>query len=82
MHMPRIQPLRIEEANDSARLVLEDLRRQRGKAPNMFRTMALRPEIMTTAVAHMEAIYGTGTVDRKVKELVTVRVSQINECAY
>jgi len=80
--MPRIQPLRIEEANDRARPVLEDLRRQRGKAPNMFRTMALRPDIMATAVAHMEAVYGTGTVDRKVKELVTVRVSQINECAY
>ncbi|MBF6590156.1 MAG: carboxymuconolactone decarboxylase family protein [Ktedonobacterales bacterium] len=50
--------------------------------PNMFRTMALRPEIMATAVAHMRAIFGTGTVETRLKELLAVRVSQINECTY
>jgi alkylhydroperoxidase family enzyme len=48
----------------------------------MFRTFAHRPEIMRTMVAHMRAIMKTGTVPEKLKELVIVRTSQINRCAY
>ncbi len=55
---------------------------RRGNIPNMFRTMALRPEIATTAAAHMEAIFSTGTVDPRLKEMLAVRVSQINDCYY
>jgi uncharacterized peroxidase-related enzyme len=55
---------------------------RRGNIPNMFRTMALRPEIAVTAAAHMEAIFTTGTVDPRLKEMLAVRVSQINDCYY
>jgi len=30
--------------------------RERGNVPNMFRTMAHRPEIFATIIAHMEAV--------------------------
>ncbi len=80
--MPRIRPLNPEEATPEARAVLEEFKRQRGNIPNMFRTMALRPEIMETAAAHMRAIFNTGTVDQRLKEMLAVRVSQINHCAY
>jgi len=33
-------------------------------------------------VAHMRAIMTTGTVPEKLKELVIVRTSQLNRCAY
>jgi alkylhydroperoxidase family enzyme len=80
--MPRIQPLLQEDADTKSREIFDQFKSARGNIPNMFRTMALRPDIMSTAVAHMNAIYATGTVARKTKELVTVRVSQINDCAY
>jgi alkylhydroperoxidase family enzyme len=48
----------------------------------MFRTMALRPEIAVTAAAHMDAIFTTGTVETRLKEMLAVRVSQINDCNY
>ena len=54
----------------------------RGNVPNMFRTMAHRPEIMRTMVAHFRAVMETGTLSQKLKELVIVRTSQINRCEY
>ena len=56
--------------------------RERGNVPNMFRTAAHRPEILRTLIAHFRAIMETGTVEPKLKELLTVRVSQINRCEY
>jgi uncharacterized peroxidase-related enzyme len=56
--------------------------RQRGNVPNMFRTVAHRPEIFETMIAHFEAILSTGTLPTKLKELVIVRTSQLNACEY
>jgi uncharacterized peroxidase-related enzyme len=80
--MPRIRPLEPEEVTPEACEVLERFRQERGNIPNMFRTMACRPEIMETAAAHMRAIFSTGTVERRLKEMLAVRVSQINQCYY
>lgn len=82
MAMPRIRPLGPDEVTPEALEVLEQFQRERGAMPNMFRTMALRPEIMRTAADHMRAIFETGTVDTRLKEMLTVRVSQINDCLY
>ena len=54
----------------------------RGNVPNMFRTVAHRPEIFRTMIAHFRAVMETGTVPGKLKELVIVRVSQLNSCEY
>ena len=80
--MHRIRPLNPEEVTPQAESMFERFQQQRGNIPNMFRTMALRPEIAVTAAAHMEAIFTTGTVDTKLKEMLAVRVSQINDCYY
>ncbi len=56
--------------------------RARGNLPNMFRTVAHRPEIFETMIAHFEAILHTGTVPLRLKELVIVRTSQLNRCDY
>ena len=55
---------------------------QRGNVPNMFRVMAHRPEIFATMQAHFGAVLNTGTVSTKVKELILVRTSQVNETPY
>lgn len=80
--MARIRPLRPDEADPGARHVFERFERERGAIPNMFRTMALRSDIMITAAEHMRAIFNTGTVDPRLKEMLAVRVSQINDCHY
>jgi len=80
--MSRIRPLRPDEVAPETRATFDRFYAQRGAIPNMFRTMALRPEIMASAEAHMNAVFNTGTVDPRLKEMLAVRVSQINDCMY
>ena len=80
--MARIRPRTPDEVSPGMREVFDQFQQQRGNIPNMFRTMALRPEITQTAVAHMQAIFTTGTAPQRLKEMLAVRVSQINDCAY
>jgi alkylhydroperoxidase family enzyme len=56
--------------------------KQRGNVPNMFRTVAHRPEIFRTMIAHFRAVMETGTLGGKLKEILFVRVSQVNHCEY
>jgi uncharacterized peroxidase-related enzyme len=55
---------------------------QRGNVPNMFRVMAHRPEIFSTMQAHFAAVLNTGTVPTRLKELIIVRTSQLNQTPY
>src|SRR5581483_2806571 len=80
--MPRIRTLGPEEVGPEVGAMFERFQQQRGNIPNMFRTLAYRPEIALTAAAHMDAIFNTGTVDQRLKEMLAVRVSQINDCVY
>ena len=78
----RISRLDKSQVDPESGQVFEDFLRERGNIPNMFRTVAHRPEIMRTMVAHFRAVMNTGTVPKKLKELVIVRTSQINHCEY
>ena len=80
--MPRIRPLEPEEVGPEVGTMFDEFQQQRGNIPNMFRTLAYRPRIALTAAAHMDAIFNTGTVDPRLKEMLAVRVSQINDCVY
>jgi alkylhydroperoxidase family enzyme len=78
----RLSKLDKSQVDAQSQQVFDDFLRERGNIPNMFRTVAHRPEIMRTMVAHFRAVMNTGTVPKKLKELVIVRTSQINGCEY
>jgi len=80
--MPRLTKLSPEQVDGEARQVFETFLKERGNIPNMFRTVAHRPEIMKTLTAHFRAVMNTGTVETKLKEFVAVRVSHLNHCDY
>ena len=80
--MPRISRLDRSSVDPEVAAVFDRFMKERGNIPNMFRTVAHRPEIMTTMVAHFRAVMETGTVPAKLKELVIVRTTQINRCQY
>ena len=48
----------------------------------LFRTMAHRPELMRQSMQLLETAMRGGTVDARLKELLAVRVSQVNHCFY
>ena len=62
--------------------IYDHFRKVRGNVPNMFRTVAHRPEIFKTMIAHFRAVMDTGTISAALKELVITRTSQINGCEY
>ena len=80
--MPRISRLTRDEVSPSTSLIYDRYLLDRGNVPNMFRTMAHRPEIFQTIIAHMEAVLKTGTLSTALKELVIVRTSQLNRTPY
>lgn len=80
--MPRISRLTRSEVQPSSVAIYDRVLRERGNVPNMFRTMAHRPQIFETIIAHMEAVLNTGTLPKKLKELVIVRTSQVNRTPY
>jgi alkylhydroperoxidase family enzyme len=80
--MLRIEPPRAEDVSPEVLPMWEQFYRARGSVPNMFRTLSLRPEMANAVAASMRAILNTGTVELRLKEIVAVRVSQLNGCAY
>ena len=80
--MPRLSKLSPDQADATSREVFDRFLRERGNVPNMFRTVAHRPEIMKTMTQHFMTVTTTGTVPRKLKEMVSVRVSHLNRCEY
>jgi len=80
--MPRLSKLSPEQADAATREVFNVFLKERGNIPNMFRTAAHRPEILRTMTAHFRAVMNTGSVAKKLKEMVAVRVSHLNRCEY
>jgi hypothetical protein len=80
--MPRLSRLERDMVDAQTAAIYEHLQHSRGNVPRMFKTMAHRPEIMRSAVAHWRAVLETGTVPLKLKQLMIVRTSQLNRCEY
>ena len=78
----RISRLDKSQVDAESGAIYDHYLKARGNVPNMFRTVAHRPEILRTLIAHFRAIMETGTVPAKLKELVVVRTSQMNDCEY
>jgi alkylhydroperoxidase family enzyme len=78
----RVSRLDKSQVDEQTAEVYDWFLQSRGNVPNMFRTVAHRPEIMQTAVAHWRAVLETGTVPKKIKQLVITRTSQVNRCEY
>jgi len=48
----------------------------------LFRTMAHRPELARRSMELLQEAMHGGTVEPQLKELLAVRVSQVNHCFY
>ncbi|HLI07032.1 MAG TPA: carboxymuconolactone decarboxylase family protein [Ktedonobacteraceae bacterium] len=48
----------------------------------LFRVMEHRPEIARQSLALLQATMREGTVEPELKELLAIRVSQVNNCFY
>ncbi|MDQ2717147.1 MAG: carboxymuconolactone decarboxylase family protein [Chloroflexota bacterium] len=74
--MPRIPPV------DAIEMAREDAATSFSTMGTLFRTMALRPELAQHGKDLLEAAMRAGSVEPALKELLAVRVSQVNHCHY
>lgn len=79
--MPRIPFVKPDEAPEKVRAVFQELQRARGGIPNIYRVWAHAPESLATWLDFAAALRG-GTLDPKLRELASVKVSRINGCHY
>ena len=80
--MSRISRLDRSQVTPDLAALFDKVFAQRGNVPNMFRVMAHRSEIFATMQAHFGAVLNTGTVSTRLKELIIVRTSQVNDTPY
>jgi uncharacterized peroxidase-related enzyme len=79
---PRVARIDPAQADPAVRESFDNFIRARGKVPNLFRISARRPQIGRTLAMHLDAVMGPGEVEQQLKELIAVRVSQVNGCEY
>ncbi len=77
--LPRVSP---DDATGGVKTLFDAFMKQRGNVPNLFRVAAHRPPIVETLFAHLQAVTGPGVVSTRLKELLAMRVSHINDCGY
>ena len=80
--MARIPNVERDDAPPEVLAIYDAFQRERGNVPNMMKAMAHRPRHLTSMVEHFRTVMSTGTVPTKLKELIAVRVSQMNHCDY
>jgi alkylhydroperoxidase family enzyme len=71
-----------DKATAEIRPIYEDLTKRFGRVPNVFGTMAHRPEVLKHFLPLYGAIMTKGTVEPKLKELAYLKVSLVNGCEY
>jgi len=78
--MPRIQPLKDEQASPQARPLFDKIQSAFKMVPNIFRTMGHAPDVLQATLALNQAIQGD--LDPKLRELAYLKASQVNQCKY
>ena len=76
--MPHLPPLGNDEAAPDARAMLETLQAKLGRVPNMYRTFAHAPKVLSAAVAMAQAV--RSELDPKLRELAYLKVTDLTAC--
>lgn len=71
------------EGNEAAvQEVFDKFRAERGNVPNMFRVIGHRGRHLSTMIEHFITVMRRGSVPPGLKEMISVRVSALNDCVY
>ncbi len=76
--MPHVLPLANDEAGPEARAMLESLEAKLGRVPNMYRTFAHAPKVLSAVVAMAQAI--RSDLAPKLRELAYLKVNELTAC--
>lgn len=74
-------PATIADAPEASRPLLETVTKQLGKAPNMFRSIALSPQALEGHLGLFGAL-GKGALPGSTRERIALAVAEVNGCSY
>lgn len=82
--MPLVPYVTEDAAEGTVKEVFDEIKAARGltRVPTFWRAIAHRPEYLRDEWEKLKHIMSTGTIDRKVKEMIAVAVSATNNCDY
>lgn len=80
--MARITPIPKERAAMVLRSLYEEAERRFGFIPNLFRSLAHRPELLITFANFYRELWTGGVLDLRTKELAALRTAFLNGCQY
>ena len=81
--MPRIDYVKLDEIeDDDVRAALEFAMRNSTPRPEIQAIRARQPEVLRAFVYAWDRLFKGGVVDRHIKELCRLRVSQTLDCGY
>ncbi len=80
--MGRLPALEREQVGPEVLAIYDTYLAERGNVPNAFRTLAALPDYLTTVIAHYRKVMFTGEIPFKIKELIFLHVSRINQSHY
>ncbi len=75
---PLLPPLRNDETTPDAQATLEALNAKLGQVPNMYRTFAHAPKVLSAVVAMAQAV--RSELDPKLRELAYLKVTDLTGC--
>ncbi len=78
----RVKPIDETDAAPEVKALYESMTKSGRKLSNITKTMAYRPEIMKAWGPLSRAIMSDTTLDRRLRELVILKVSKLNSCKY
>ncbi len=79
--MARMEPLPIEQVDPGIRHLCEESERQIGTSAST-RTYARNPAVLKALAAFRATLAREGTIDPVIRELVRIRIAQLNACRY
>lgn len=79
--MPRLSTIHPETATGRQSQLLDTIRTQLGRVPNMMRTMAQSPAVLEGYLALSRALAG-GLLDARLRQQLALATAQANECTY
>lgn len=80
--MPIINQVPKEKASADLHGIYDTLTKNFGRMPNIFATMAHRPNVLKNFLPLYAAIINEGTVEPRHKELAYLKTSLLNGCQY
>lgn len=80
--MSRVGRVEVSDPTGKVQEVFEDIKNNFGMIPNLFKTLALKPDILEANWKKFKGVMLQGQLPRELKEMIAVVVSRENSCKY